>query len=206
MWCSKGDTPLAAWLPFQSVPNHQLFRQLHHKAEILTWGLYFLLEQKSHPKNKHVRECMQLGKTLSQWAQAEPRGSLFPFLGKFLKTTASSLAPEFCWVSLSWSFLYILCILLSFFKFKVASWDPTYSPYICVHAQMFGHVWFFATPWTVALQAALSRGWDSPGKNTGVDCPALFQGVEPKSPALQQILYYWVPPGKLPHWSIILPI
>ena len=29
-----------------------------------------------------------------------------------------------------------------------------------------------ATPWTVARQAPLS--WDSPGKNTGVGCHAIF--------------------------------
>ena len=33
----------------------------------------------------------------------------------------------------------------------------------------------FETPWTVALQAPLS--WDSPGRNTGVGCHALLQGV-----------------------------
>ena len=33
---------------------------------------------------------------------------------------------------------------------------------------------FFATLWTVACQAPL---WDSPGKNTGVGCYALLQGI-----------------------------
>ena len=36
----------------------------------------------------------------------------------------------------------------------------------------FSHVWFFATPRTVAHQAPLSMGLSS--KNTGVDCHALF--------------------------------
>ena len=35
-----------------------------------------------------------------------------------------------------------------------------------------------ATPWTVACQAPLVRG-DSPGKNIGVGCHALFQGIFP---------------------------
>lgn len=62
MWCSTGDTPLAAWLPFQSVPNqHQLFRQLHCKAEILRGDLYFLLEQKSHSKKtKQKSTCERM--------------------------------------------------------------------------------------------------------------------------------------------------
>ena len=42
------------------------------------------------------------------------------------------------------------------------------------------------TPWTVACQAPLS--WDSPGKNTGMGCYFLLQGIypvmEPGSPAL----------------------
>ena len=37
----------------------------------------------------------------------------------------------------------------------------------------FSHVRLFATPWTVACQALLSR--DSPGKSTGVGCHALLQ-------------------------------
>ena len=53
----------------------------------------------------------------------------------------------------------------------------------------------FVTPWTVALQAPL---WDSPGKNTGVDCHVLFHGdlpdpgielMSPTSPALAGTLY-----------------
>ena len=35
-------------------------------------------------------------------------------------------------------------------------------------------VLLFATPWTVARQAPL---WDSPGKNTGVGCYSLLQGI-----------------------------
>ena len=36
----------------------------------------------------------------------------------------------------------------------------------------FSHVQLFATLWTVTLQRLCP--WDSPGKNTGVDCPALL--------------------------------
>ena len=41
----------------------------------------------------------------------------------------------------------------------------------------FPHVWLLATLWTVAHQAPLSM--DSPGRNTGVDCCALLQGIFP---------------------------
>ena len=39
----------------------------------------------------------------------------------------------------------------------------------------FSRVWLFVTPWTVACQ--LLCPWDSPGKNTGVGCHCLFQGI-----------------------------
>ena len=35
----------------------------------------------------------------------------------------------------------------------------------------------FATPWTLA--ARLLCAWNSPGKNTGVGCHSLFQGIFP---------------------------
>ena len=58
--------------------------------------------------------------------------------------------------------------------------------------QLLSHVWLFATPWTVVHQAPLSK--DFWGKNTGVACHFLLQGIFPTqgmerlsrlSPALQ---------------------
>ena len=49
-------------------------------------------------------------------------------------------------------------------------------------AESLSRVWLSATPWTVAFQAPLVHG-DSPGKNTGVGCHALFEGTfQPRSP------------------------
>ena len=62
----------------------------------------------------------------------------------------------------------------------------------------------FATPWTVALQILCP--WDSSGKNTGVNCHALLQGIFltwksysclPVSPALQANCVPSKSPGKL---------
>ena len=50
-------------------------------------------------------------------------------------------------------------------------------PVLCC-AQSLSRVRLFATPQTVAHQAPLSIG-DSPGKNTGVGCHALLQGISP---------------------------
>ena len=67
----------------------------------------------------------------------------------------------------------------------------------------FSRVWLFATLWTVAHQAPLSR--DSPGKNTGVICHALLQEIFPMqglNPCFLCLLHWqvdslsWVPPGK----------
>ena len=67
----------------------------------------------------------------------------------------------------------------------------------------FSHVWLFVTPWTVACQVPLSMG--SPGKNIGVGCHALLQGIfliQLLNPHLLCLLHWQVdslplgPPGK----------
>ena len=40
---------------------------------------------------------------------------------------------------------------------------------------VFSCVWLFVTPWTCSLPGTCP--WDSPGKNTGVGCHALLQGI-----------------------------
>ena len=45
--------------------------------------------------------------------------------------------------------------------------------YVC----MLSHVWLFATPWTVVCQVPLS--WNFPGKNNGLGCHFLLQGIFP---------------------------
>ena len=59
----------------------------------------------------------------------------------------------------------------------------------------FNCVWLFAILWTVAHQAPLPM--DSPGRNTGVRCHTLLQGIfqtQELNPGLlhcRQILYHW---------------
>jgi len=54
-------------------------------------------------------------------------------------------------------------------------------------------------PWAVAHQ--LLYPWDSPGKNTGVGCHALLQGIfptqglNPSFPHCRQILYHLIHQG-----------
>ena len=59
-------------------------------------------------------------------------------------------------------------------------------------------VQLFVTPWTAARQAPLYIR-DSPGKNTGVGCHALLQGIKPMSPALQAGSLLSKPPGSSCH-------
>ena len=47
----------------------------------------------------------------------------------------------------------------------------------------------FATPWTVALQDLLSP-WDFPGRNTGVGCHSLLQGIFP-TPGSNPGVLHW---------------
>ena len=58
---------------------------------------------------------------------------------------------------------------------------------------LFSHEWFFPTLRTVACQAPLSK--DSPGKNTGVGCHALLQGIFPTQGSNLCVLH-------LLHWQV----
>ena len=59
-----------------------------------------------------------------------------------------------------------------------------------VCAQLLSPVQLFTTPWTVACQA-----WDFPGKNTGVGCRVLLQGIFPIQRWNLRLLY-------LLHWQV----
>ena len=57
----------------------------------------------------------------------------------------------------------------------------------------FSRVQLFATPWTVATRLLCS--WDSPGKNTGMGCHALLQGIfltQGSNPCLLHLLHWQV--------------
>ena len=66
--------------------------------------------------------------------------------------------------------------------------------YVC----MLSHVWLTATPWTVACQVPLS--WNFPGKNNGLGCHFLLQGIFPTQGSnlcplhllyCRRTLYHW---------------
>ena len=60
---------------------------------------------------------------------------------------------------------------------------------------VFSHVWLFVTLWTSKLLCP----WDSPGKNTGVGCHFLLQGIfltQGSDPRLLRLLHWRA--GSLP--------
>ena len=57
------------------------------------------------------------------------------------------------------------------------------------HVCVLSHVQLFATIWTAACQASLSI--DPPGKNTGVGCHFLLQGIFPTQGLNLYLLHVW---------------
>ena len=83
--------------------------------------------------------------------------------------------------------------------------SASFSICLCMHAVSLQLWTLFAILWTVAHQTPLFP-WVSPGKNTGVDCHALLQGIFPTqglNPSFLCLLHWLMgslplaPPGKL---------
>ena len=58
---------------------------------------------------------------------------------------------------------------------------------VCMCAQSINSVWVFETPWT-PWPARLPCPWESPGKNTGVGCHSLLQGIVPTQKRVPGVL------------------
>ena len=71
-------------------------------------------------------------------------------------------------------------------------------------------VWLFATPWTVAYQAALSMEFSRQEDWSGLPFPSPGDlpdpGIEPRSSALQADALPSEPPRKPKHWRLALKI
>ena len=105
-----------------------------------------------------------------------------------VQSLVRELRSHMLWCCHNWKctvYIYILCVC------------------VCVCACTFSHVQLFVTPWTVAHQTPCP--WDFPGKNTGVSCHFLLQGIFPtqgSNPRLLHLLHWQAdslplaPPGK----------
>ena len=63
----------------------------------------------------------------------------------------------------------------------------------------FSHVWLFSSPWTVTYQAPL---WNFPGKNTGVGCHFLLQGIFPTQGQNPRLMHWQADSLPLDHQLI----
>ena len=81
---------------------------------------------------------------------------------------------------------------------------------IGICAKYCSHIWLFVTPWTIATRILCP--WHSPGKNTGVGCHFLLQGIIPTQRSNLSLLHllHWqvgslplAPAGKPQYWNLI---
>ena len=72
-------------------------------------------------------------------------------------------------------------------------WGTNAVGITCVCTCVLSCVWLVVT--SGATPARLLRPWDSPGKNTGVGCPFLLQGIFPTQGSNLHLLH-------LPHWQV----
>ena len=150
-----------------------------------------------------------LGVLLCFYTSREQRQS-WPFCGMPTSATKSRFA----------------CCSLSLFcldKIKIMSPSRANGHLVWVHYERlalpkfeslfshFSHVWFFVTPWTVALQAPLSMGWSQQDYWSGLLCPPLgdlpnpgIQSMSPAAPVLAGRFFATEPPGK-PNLSLDTP-
>ena len=102
----------------------------------------------------------------------------------------------------------VVCFCFFFFKMKVKLPSPNsvwYSVCVCVRVRVYVQCvlscLLFVTPWIVAHHSPCP--WNFPGKNTGVGCHFLLQGIfptqgpaSPASPALAGRFFTTVPRGQ----------
>ena len=81
--------------------------------------------------------------------------------------------------SSKFSTLYILNLYFWYLTllWNIESFGACVCVCVCVCVCTLNQVQFFVTPFTLAHQDRLLFPWDCPGKNTGVDCHFLLQGI-----------------------------
>ena len=111
----------------------------------------------------------------------------------FFKLEVQLIYSIICYRCATWWFSQFLKLysIYSFSKYWLYSWWCTiYRVHVHACAYMLSHfscVQLFATLWTVPTRFLCL--WDSPGKNTGVSCHALLQGIFPIQGSNTQLLY-----------------
>ena len=99
--------------------------------------------------------------------------------GDLAETSVTHWWPGFSWlVRLSPCSFVIPCAVLTWsieedIQSLTAPQEHNYETLAC----RYSHVWLFVTLWTIALW--LLGPWNSPGRNTGVGCYFVLQGIFP---------------------------
>ena len=115
-----------------------------------------------------------------------------------------SISPSHFWKEKQYSQqnLFIICIFIICIRGSLVPGQSGNNPWPIFQSwvikwkcvlRCFSCVRLFVSPWTVAGQAPLS--WDSPGKDTGVGCHFLFQGIFPTQGSNLCLL-------RLLHWQL----
>ena len=128
----------------------------------------------------HSGDWIQREETQSRWGTGSTGGLApqFPGAPRCVTGCAESAAVMPGEFTPTWGFTH-MCICMCI-----------YNMCVCVHVCSVVS-WLFATRWTIAHQAPLSMVF--PGKNTGVGCQALFQGIfsiPGSNPRLSRLLYW----------------
>ena len=113
--------------------------------------------------------------------------SCFAFLRFFF--LGMVLIPVFC--TMTWTSVHSAVLVTK----RQILCTPTYTVCACVLSH-FSRVQLFSTPWT---SPRFLCPWDSPGKNTGVGCHTLIQGIFLTQGWNPRLLY-------LLHWQAELPL
>ena len=158
----------------------------------LFWIFEFL--QKDCSCTFHVRD-----KQNNMWNQSgcHPSSNL-DHLSELWQLTLSKWGNNTLLILMSWALDKLQPLFLSTYLI----------PYMCRVLNHFSHVQLSAALWAAGSTRFLCP-WDSPGKNTGVGCHALLQGIFPTQGLKSCLLYilHWQPgylPLAAPHYLLNL--
>ena len=183
------DWPLVSCSTISSVLYYCIVSTFHCLSHILSFSLFEIVP--------FVREC-------SRWRSLGPGHWFYELFTWYLLTvhllSSKSIhnhKPCLLLLQIWTTKLYLTSLLIKKLNSNFC------SPVVKVKMKVLSCVWFFATPWTVACQAPPSM--DFPGKNTGMDCHFLLQGIFPTQglPHCRQTLYSLSHQGI---YSLVVPL
>ena len=176
------DWPLVSCSTISSVLYYSIVSTFHCLSHILSFSLF---------------EIVPFGRECSRWRSLGPGHWFYELFTWYLLTvhllSSKSIhihKPCLLLLQIRTTKLYLTSLLIKKLNNNFC------SPVVKVKMKVLSCVWFFATPW-------LLHPWDFPGKNTGMDCHFLLQGIFPTQgsnlglPHCRQTLYSLESPGNI---------